>query len=87
MSDAKPLFRFQTVSEDPPARVTCLACGWHVTGPSPDVVFPLADAHFCRTGVARHDGELVGAVVNSTTLSLADLDAEVAMRRVIAEGE
>jgi hypothetical protein len=51
------------------------------------VVFPLADAHFCRTGVARHDGELVGAVVNSTTLSLADLDGEVAMRRVIAEGE
>jgi hypothetical protein len=63
------------------ARVTCRACGWQVGGPHPDVVFPLADAHTCRTGVARHDTELVGAMLNATPLALNEIDQEIAFRR------
>lgn len=49
----EPMFRFQVCTDEPTARVTCNHCGWKVMGDDADIVFPLADAHICRTGVGR----------------------------------
>lgn len=81
MSLPGPRFHYKVCIDDPVARVSCLECGWHVGGPDPNVVFPLADGHTCRTTVARSDDELVGALSAGSALPLGLIDDDVNRRR------